>query len=47
MGLPSRLMDPEVARARPMRVLKRVDLPMPLRPMMARISPLATEKVAP
>src|SRR5262249_57094174 len=38
-----RKMWPDVGRSTPVRQLKKVDLPAPLGPMMARISPRATD----
>ena len=45
MSTPARTIDPEVGRRTPVRQLKKVLLPAPLGPMMARISPRATAKL--
>src|SRR5215470_223648 len=42
MSWPSKTMRPPVGRSTPVRQLKKVDLPAPLGPMMARISPRRT-----
>src|SRR5262245_47632587 len=42
MSWPSNTMRPLVGRSTPVRQLKKVDLPAPLGPMMARISPRRT-----
>ena len=47
MSAPSTRIDPASGRSRPMRCLRRTDLPPPLRPMMTMISPVATSRSTP
>src|SRR5260370_5444854 len=47
MSSPARKIAPDVGRRTPVRQLKKVLLPAPLGPMMARTSPLGTAKSTP